>query len=112
MNFAIGSLISFSTKPVRMIAVMGFFVSALSFIYMCVVLVQRAFLKIEVLGWSTTIFLITFLGGVQLLGMGVIGEYIANIFIQTKRRPLYFVDKKIGEFDEPARPKERGRIIN
>ncbi len=107
MNFAISSLISFSTKPVRMIAVMGFCVAMLSFIYMCVVLVQRMFFSnIEVLGWSTTIFLITFLGGVQLLGMGVIGEYIANIFVQTKRRPLYFVDQKIGEFNKTNRLEE------
>ncbi|MBI5100333.1 MAG: glycosyltransferase family 2 protein [Nitrospirae bacterium] len=111
MNFAIGSLISFSTKPIRIIAVMGFCVSALSFMYMCVVLVQRAFFKIEVLGWSTTIFLITFLGGVQLLGMGVIGEYIANIFVQTKRRPLYFIDQKIGEFDT-ASPEEQRNVTD
>jgi len=106
LNFAISSLISFSTKPMRIIAVMGFSVAAMSFTYMCIVLVQRALFRIDVLGWSTTVFLITFLGGVQLLGMGVIGEYIANIFIQAKRRPLYFIDQEIGEFMKTAARKD------
>lgn len=112
MDFAISSLISFSTKPIRIIAVMGFCVAALSFTYMCIVLVQSAFFRIEVLGWSTTVFLITFLGGVQLLGMGVIGEYIANIFIQAKRRPLYFVDQEIGEFNKTTARKNQVEIIH
>lgn len=98
MSFAISSLIAFSTKPIRMISVIGFCVSALSFLYMCVVVVQKMLLKIDVLGWSTMVFLITFLGGVQLFGMGVIGEYIANISIQSKGRPLYFIDQKVGDF--------------
>lgn len=99
VNLAINSLISFSTKPIRVISMFGFCVAALSFTYMCVVVAQRLFFKIDVLGWSTTVFLISFIGGVQLLCIGVIGEYIANIFIQNKRRPLYIVQEKVGALD-------------
>jgi dolichol-phosphate mannosyltransferase len=100
LNFAISSLISFSTKPIRMISFAGFYVAALSFIYLFVVIIQTLFFGMRVLGWPTIISLITLLGGVQLFGMGIIGEYIANIFMQTKNRPLYIIDERVGIFDE------------
>jgi polyisoprenyl-phosphate glycosyltransferase len=98
MNLGISSLISFSTKPLRLISMIGFFVAGLSFIYLCVVLIQALFFRIGVLGWPTIISLITFLGGIQLFVIGIIGEYIGRIFIESKSRPLYIVDEKIGDF--------------
>ena len=56
------------------------------------------FFEIEIIGWATLIVIITFTSGMQLLGLGVIGEYIGRIFMQTKNRPLYVIDKKIGKF--------------
>lgn len=98
-NFGISSLIAFSTKPIRLISMLGFLVSGLSFFYMCIVMIQKLFFTVSVLGWSTTVFLITFLGGIQLFVMGIIGEYIARIFIETKNRPLYSIEEKVGNVD-------------
>lgn len=98
MNLGISSLISFSTKPLRLISMIGFFVAGLSFIYLCVVLIQALFFRIGVLGWPTIISLITFLGGIQLFVIGIIGEYVGRIFVESKRRPLYIVDQTIGDF--------------
>lgn len=99
INFAISTLLSFSRKPLRMISGIGLFIALLSFIYLIIVLIQYFFFEIEILGWATLIVIITFTSGVQLLGLGVIGEYIGRIFMQTKNRPLYVIDKKIGKFD-------------
>lgn len=99
ISFAISTLLSFSRKPLRMISGIGLFIALLSFIYLIIVLIQYFFFEIEILGWATLIVIITFTSGVQLLGLGVIGEYIGRIFMQTKNRPLYVIDKKIGKFD-------------
>jgi polyisoprenyl-phosphate glycosyltransferase len=100
VEFAISSLLGFSRKPLRMISNFGFIVSLLSFLYFLVVLYQYFFYKIEILGWATIIVLITFLGGLQLLSIGVIGEYIGRIYMQSKNRPLYIIEKKYGNFVE------------
>jgi glycosyltransferase involved in cell wall biosynthesis len=97
MNLGISSLISFSTKPLRLISMVGFVVAALSFIYLCIVLIQALFFSIDVLGWPTIISLITCLGGIQLFVIGIIGEYIGRIFIESKGRPLYIIDETIGD---------------
>lgn len=100
LNFSISSLLSFSSKPLRLISNFGFIVSLLSFLYFSIVLYQYFFWKIEILGWATIIVMITFIGGIQLLSIGIIGEYISRIYIQTKNRPLYVVEKKYGAFDQ------------
>jgi polyisoprenyl-phosphate glycosyltransferase len=100
VEFAISSLLSFSRKPLRMISDIGMFVSLLSFLYFLVVLYQYFFFKIAILGWATIIVITTFIGGVQLLSIGIIGEYIGRIYIQTKNRPPYIVEKKFGDFLE------------
>jgi polyisoprenyl-phosphate glycosyltransferase len=97
MNLGISSLISFSTKPLRLISMLGFAVAGLSFIYLFTVLIQALFSRISVLGWPTIISLVTFLGGIQLFVIGIIGEYIGRIFIESKNRPLYIIDEKIGD---------------
>jgi glycosyltransferase involved in cell wall biosynthesis len=101
VEFALSSLLSFSRRPLRMISKIGFLVSMLSFLYFVVVLFQYFFFKIEILGWATIITIITFLGGIQLLSIGVIGEYIGRIYMQTKNRPPYIIEKTYGNFDQP-----------
>jgi len=96
VNFAISFLLSFSTKPLRMISILGFIVSALSFLYLGVVVIQVLVAGTAVMGWPTLVVLMTFLGGIQLLALGVIGEYISRIFIESKKRPIYIVEEKIG----------------
>ncbi len=96
VNTAISFLLSFSTKPLRMISILGFIVSALSFLYLGFVVIQVLVAGTAVMGWPTLVVLMTFLGGIQLLALGVIGEYISRIFIESKRRPIYIVEETIG----------------
>jgi glycosyltransferase involved in cell wall biosynthesis len=99
VSFAISSLLSFSRKPLRLIISLGLIISMLSFFYFGVVLFQYFFMNIVVVGWATIIVIVTFTGGIQLLSIGVIGEYIGRIYMQTKNRPLYIVERKIGDFE-------------
>ncbi len=99
LSFAISSLLSFSRKPLKIISILGLVMSLLSFFYFAVVLIQYLFFKIEVQGWTTLIVVSTLIGGIQLLSLGVIGEYIGRMYMQTKNRPLYIVERKIGKFD-------------
>lgn len=97
MNFAISWLLSFSTKPLRLISLLGLTVASLSLLYFIVVVVQTLVRGSAVLGWPTVVVLVTFLSGTILFAQGLTGEYIARIFIETKRRPLYVVEELIGE---------------
>ncbi|MFZ1320186.1 MAG: glycosyltransferase family 2 protein [Ignavibacteria bacterium] len=98
VNMAISFLLSFSTKPLRIASGVGFIISSLSFIYFIIVAIQKIFFNFQVLGWATIISLITFSSGIQLFFLGIIGEYIGKIFMETKNRPRYFVEEKIGSF--------------
>ena len=61
-------------------------------------MVQKLLFGIDQLGWPTIVSLITFFAGIQLFGLGVAGEYIGRIFLETKNRPLYIIENKIGKF--------------
>jgi glycosyltransferase involved in cell wall biosynthesis len=96
LRFAFTSLLSFSTKPIEYVSMLGLIISLISFVYFIVVVFQRFFTGIAVLGWPTIIALITLLGGMQLFAIGIIGQYIGKIFLQTKNRPLYVVEEQAG----------------
>lgn len=99
INHAMSSLLSFSRKPLKMISGFGLFMSILSFIYFIVILYQYFFYQIQVQGWATIVSIVTFIGGIQMLSLGVIGEYVGRMYMQTKNRPLYIVEKKYGDFN-------------
>ncbi|MBI5585673.1 MAG: glycosyltransferase family 2 protein [Deltaproteobacteria bacterium] len=103
LNFAISFLLSFSTKPLRILSAGGLIIALLSLLYLPVVIFQKLFLGIPVSGWATIIVLITFLGGAQLFGLGLIGEYIGRIFVASKNRPLYIIEDRIGDLEPPQR---------
>lgn len=88
-NYAVDGIIGYSTKPLRMATFMGVITSIAAFVYLLVVFVQRLAYGIDVPGYASTIILILFLGGVQLLCIGIIGEYVGRIFEQSKHRPIY-----------------------
>jgi len=98
LSFAASSLISFSRKPLRVISALGLIMSTFSFLYFVVVIIQYFMHGIQLLGWTTIIAIITLFSGVNLLSLGVIGEYVGRIYMQTKNRPLYIVEKKYGDF--------------
>ena len=99
MSFALSSLLSFSRKPLRVISGLGIVMSLLSFIYFAIVLYQYFSMKTEILGWTTIMVTITLIGGIQLLSIGIIGEYIGRMYMQTKNRPLYIIEKIYGNLD-------------
>jgi polyisoprenyl-phosphate glycosyltransferase len=94
---ALDGLISFSFVPLRMITITGFVVSLVSIVLAVIYFVQRLTVGPNPLGFATTIVAVLFLSGMQLITLGVIGEYVGRIFEEVKRRPLYVVRRVTGE---------------
>jgi len=92
MNLAIDGIVSFTTAPLRISTVFGMLVSLAAFLYIIVIIVRVLIYGVDVSGYPSMMAVVLFLGGVQLLSLGIIGEYIGRIFNESKRRPLYFVE--------------------
>ena len=90
-SFAIDGITSFTNVPLRVSTLVGFFVSLFAFLYMIYVFIRALIWGDPVQGYPTLVILILFLGGIQLLSLGVIGEYIGRIYNETKKRPDYIV---------------------
>jgi dolichol-phosphate mannosyltransferase len=101
LRFALDGITSFSTIPLKAATILGYFTSLLAFLYACSVFIQKA-LGITVQGWATIMVGMLFIGGVQLICIGIIGEYIARIFNETKQRPLYIVEETYTSADAKA----------
>jgi glycosyltransferase involved in cell wall biosynthesis len=93
INLAVDGITSFTTAPLRISSVIGSIVSVVAFVYILYLLIRPVFGVPTGGGYSSTMAVILFLGGVQLLSIGIIGEYIGRIFNETKRRPLYFIEE-------------------
>lgn len=94
LNFAADGITSFSVKPLRIISVIGLLCVLLSFvemIYVFIVWLQNS----VVTGWSSLLISLWFIGGLMLLSIGIIGEYIGKIYTEVKHRPLYHVEKEL-----------------
>lgn len=99
-NLAVDGITSYTTSPLRIASVLGVAVALCAILYLIFVVVKYLIYGESVQGYPTIICLILFLGGVQLLALGIIGEYIGRIFVESKRRPPYVVDNFNGE--EPS----------
>ena len=99
-NLAMKGMTSFTTAPLRLMTFLGITISGLAMIYMLFVLAMALLYGDPVAGYPTLITVILFLGGMQLLALGIIGEYLGQIFHETKHRPIYLIDeinnKRIG----------------
>lgn len=104
-NLAIEGITSFSTVPLRIWSYVGSLVAFLSFLYGLWLIVDKLVWGIAVPGYASLLVSILFLGGVQLIGIGVLGEYIGRIYMETKRRPRYILKKpqSVPGKDEPKR---------
>jgi polyisoprenyl-phosphate glycosyltransferase len=95
LRFAIDGITSFSDIPLRFASYFGFSVSAIAFVYALVVVVAkllRVYPPGYTPGWASTIVAVVFLGGVQLISLGILGEYLGRIYDEVKGRPLYLID--------------------
>jgi polyisoprenyl-phosphate glycosyltransferase len=95
-RFALDGLMSFSTIPLRVWTYVGFLISFLSLSLAVYFLLRTLFYGVDVPGFASLIVSVTFLSGIQLLSLGVLGEYVGRIFAEVKRRPLYLVAERIG----------------
>lgn len=95
-SLAIDGITSFTVAPLRVSALLGVIVSLVALVYMCCILFKTVFIGESVQGYPTIVVLILFLGGVQLLSLGIIGEYLGKIFVETKNRPVYVVEEYEG----------------
>ncbi|RPJ06985.1 MAG: glycosyltransferase [Spirochaetaceae bacterium] len=96
MNFAFLGITSFTSSPLRIATYLGTFISSASFLYGLYLFIRTLVLGSDLAGYPSTIIIILFLGGVQLLTIGILGEYIGHIYTETKKRPLYFVREALG----------------
>ena len=105
VNFAVQGIFSFSKIPLRLATYFGLAAAVLGFVYGVFVLVQYFIGPPIVPGWTSLLALISLLGGVQLIFMGVIGEYIGLIFDEVKGRPLYLIDRTYGQASRQPGPR-------
>jgi glycosyltransferase involved in cell wall biosynthesis len=90
-NYALDGIFSFSTAPLRVWSYLGIFVTLTAFSLGVVASIRTLFLGIDVPGYASLFTAVTFLGGLQLIGIGILGEYIGRIYIETKQRPQYVI---------------------
>ena len=91
-NFALDGITSFSNIPLRIWLYIGTFISFLTFLYGSFIIVRTLIWGIDVPGYASLLTVILFLGGIQLIGIGALGEYIGRIYMESKSRPLYIVE--------------------
>jgi dolichol-phosphate mannosyltransferase len=89
LNLALDGIASFSTVPLRFVSVIGFVSAFLSLVGIVYALVVRLFTHTWVAGWAISFVGMLFLGGLQMMSLGVVGEYVGRIYSETKQRPLY-----------------------
>jgi dolichol-phosphate mannosyltransferase len=106
LKFASDAITGFSFVPLQLATFLGFSIAALSGLGVFIVILGRLFGNQAFLGQATTLVMVLFLGGVQLISLGIIGEYLGRIYDEVKGRPMYIVKEAVG-FDENRAPEER-----
>jgi len=107
VRFAIDAITSFSTTPLKLVGGVGFTLVVFFAGYLGYTIYRRFFTDATVPGWTTVIVLLLLIGGTQLIALGVIGQYIARIYDESKRRPLYIVSEVVGVEPGTAAEPER-----
>ena len=93
-TLALNGITSFSVTPLRIVTLIGALISMFSFIASLFFLLNY-FLGNTIEGWTSIIISIYLIGGIILLSIGILGEYLGKVFLEVKKRPLYLIDKKI-----------------
>ena len=99
-RLALDGIFSFSTLPLKVWTYLGFTMAMMAFLYLAILIIKTAIMGIDVPGYASILSTVLFIGGINLMGIGILGEYIGRIFIEVKGRPLYVVESVIGEGQE------------
>lgn len=110
LRFAVDGILSFSTKPLQMSVALGMLAASIALAGILYALALRIFTSIWVQGWTALMIAVLFLGGVQLICVGILGEYVGRIYNEVKNRPLYVVQEYIG-FNEAGIKMSRSPVI-
>jgi len=103
IRFAVDGILSFSTKPLQLSIGLGLCASLLAFLGIVYALIVRIFTNAWVEGWAGLFIAVLFMGGVQLVSVGILGEYVGRIYNEVKRRPLYVIDETLNVEKPPPR---------
>ncbi|MFT5721040.1 MAG: glycosyltransferase involved in cell wall biosynthesis [Motiliproteus sp.] len=93
-NFALEGITSFSTTPLRIWLYIGALISLFAFLYGSVIVIKTLLFGADTPGYASLLTVILFLGGIQLIGIGVLGEYMGRLYMEAKRRPVYIIDRE------------------
>jgi dolichol-phosphate mannosyltransferase len=93
IKFATSGISAFSVKPLKLSILIGFFVAFVSFIYALYAVYVSIFTNYTIQGWTSVIVSVLFMGGIQLIMIGILGEYLGKLFIENKRRPNYIISE-------------------
>lgn len=96
-RYAIEGIISFSSFPLKLSAYVGFFSAFVSVIYLILVIIKRLVYGVDVPGYASIVVLVLFLGGLQLMSLGILGEYMSKVYEQVKDRPIYILKEHLTE---------------
>lgn len=96
-SYAIEGIISFSSFPLKLSAYVGFFSAFVSVIYLILVIIKRLVYGVDVPGYASIVVLVLFLGGLQLMSLGILGEYMSKVYEQVKDRPIYILKEHLTE---------------
>ena len=93
-KYSIEGIVSFTTTPLHIATIIGIFFSIIAFLSIIVIVIKTLLFGDPVEGWPSTISIILFLSGIQLFAAGIIGEYLAKIYLESKKRPIYIIKEK------------------
>ena len=96
INYALDGIISFSTAPLRMWTYIGMLLSAFSLSYLLWIVFKTLIYGVDLPGYASIVSIILFFSGINLIGLGILGEYIGRVFVEVKQRPIYLIKDKIG----------------
>ena len=95
LKYAVEGIISFSSFPLKLSAYVGFFSAFVSVIYLVLVIIKRLAYGVDVPGYASIVVLVLFLGGLQLMSLGILGEYMSKVYDQVKNRPIYILKEHL-----------------
>lgn len=108
LNLAFEGITSLSVKPIRLVTMLGFFVSLLSFLIIIWIFISY-FTNNTVSGWASNATLLSFFCGIQLVSIGIIGEYIGKIYLEVKHRPKYIISDRTVNFELDSNKFEKNK---